>query len=40
MAFFNAKAFWKYNPKKEVMENDKELKFRLDNMKMVYNRCI
>lgn len=26
MAFLNAKAFWKYNPKKEIMENDKELR--------------
>lgn len=32
MAFFNAKCFWKYNPKKEVMEKDKELRSQGKNV--------
>ena len=28
MSVFNAKCFWKYNPNKEVMENDKELRVK------------
>lgn len=36
MCVFEAKAFWKYNPKKEVMENFKEVRTKGEAQKEVY----